>query len=164
MASGRKAFHFDLDEDKLKAFYPSDSKTGYKGAWAKIQAFMESNDFEHTQYSGYESIHEMEYADAYTVLDNLQGKFPWFKKCARAATLTNIGERHDVLEHFAQKPEHGKEFPKMKQEPPMENRQETSESQEQVTLNSEARAVRAAAEALDEQSGHMELSRDKDVR
>ena len=29
MVSGRKVFHFDLDEDKLKIFYPSESKRGY---------------------------------------------------------------------------------------------------------------------------------------
>lgn len=57
MANRRKAFHFDLDEDRLKSLYPSESKTGYKSAWGKIQAFMEANGFEHTQYSGYESIH-----------------------------------------------------------------------------------------------------------
>ena len=91
MISGRKAFHFDLDEDKLKVLYPSESKTGYKTAWGKIQTFMESYDFEHTQYSGYESIHGMDYATAYTVLDSLQEK-----------TLTEIGKRHDVLEHFKQ--------------------------------------------------------------
>ena len=102
MISGRKAFHFDLDEDKLKVLYPSESKTGYKTAWGKIQTFMESYDFEHTQYSGYESIHGMDYATAYTVLDSLQEKFPWFKDCAEVATLTEIGKRHDVLEHFKQ--------------------------------------------------------------
>lgn len=30
MVSGRKVFHFDLDEDKLKIFYPSESKRGYE--------------------------------------------------------------------------------------------------------------------------------------
>ena len=67
MASGRKAFHFDLDEDRLKAVYPSESATGYKGAWSKIQAFMEVNGFEHTQYSGYESVRGMSYLQAYKV-------------------------------------------------------------------------------------------------
>lgn len=33
----RKAFHFDLDRAKLKEFYPSKSKNGYKRAWADIR-------------------------------------------------------------------------------------------------------------------------------
>ena len=88
MASRRKAFHFDLDEDRLKSLYPSESKTGYKSAWGKIQAFMEANGFEHTQYSGYESIHGMSYLQAYKVLEGLQKTYPWFKDCAQVATLT----------------------------------------------------------------------------
>lgn len=100
MANRRKAFHFDLDEDRLKSLYPSESKTGYKSAWGKIQAFMEANGFEHTQYSGYESIHGMSYLQAYKVLEGLQKTYPWFKDCAQVATLTEIGKRHDVLEHL----------------------------------------------------------------
>lgn len=87
MANRRKAFHFDLDEDRLKSLYPSESKTGYKSAWGKIQAFMEANGFEHTQYSGYESIHGMSYLQAYKVLEGLQKTYPWFKDCAQVATL-----------------------------------------------------------------------------
>lgn len=132
MASGRKAFHFDLDEDRLKALYPSESKTGYKSAWGKIQAFMESNDFEHTQYSGYESIHGMDYASAFTVLESLQEMYPWFKDCAKVATVTNIGERHDVLEHLAQKSERGKEAPEIEHESPMVSHSEAEEPQGHV--------------------------------
>lgn len=102
MADGRKAFHFDLDEAKLKALYPSDSENGYKNAWAKIRAFMERNDFTHTQYSGYESNYGLSYYDAYVVIDNLQETLPWFRDCAKAATLTEISRRHDVLEYLAE--------------------------------------------------------------
>lgn len=102
MVQGRKAFHFDLDEEKLKAIYPSESVNAYKSAWAKIRAFLEANDFEHTQYSGYETTQGMSYYDAYTILENLQAIFPWFQECAQVATLTEIGERYDVLEYLAQ--------------------------------------------------------------
>lgn len=54
---------------------------------------MEANGFEHSQYSGYESIHGMSYADAFSVLERLQETFPWFRECAQAATLTEIGKR-----------------------------------------------------------------------
>lgn len=165
MASGRKAFHFDLDEDKLKALYPSESETGYKSAWGKIQAFMESNDFMHTQYSGYESMHGMDYASAFTVLESLQEMYPWFKDCAKVATVTNIGKRHDVLEHLAQKSERVEEAPDIEQEPPMvSDLEKTSQSQEHVTLKEEARAARAASKALDVQDGYAEPPLDKDAR
>lgn len=103
MAARRKAFHFDLDEDRLKVLYPSDTPSAYKGAWGKIRAFMEANDFEHTQYSGYESYQGMSYYDAFTVIENLQDTFPWFSACAQVATITEIGQRHDVLQHLAQR-------------------------------------------------------------
>lgn len=96
----RFAFHFDLAESRLKEHYPSGSATGYKQAWADIRSFLEANGFTHTQYSGYESVAPMTYFDAYNVLDNLQDQFSWFKSCARGATLTEIGKRYDVLEHF----------------------------------------------------------------
>lgn len=102
MANSRKAFHFDLDEERLKSLYPSESKTGYKAAWGKLQSFMEANGFEHVQYSGYESVHGMSYVQAYKVLEGLQKTYPWFKDCAKAATLTEIGRRHDVLSHLSQ--------------------------------------------------------------
>ncbi|MDO4288439.1 MAG: hypothetical protein Q4C55_04550 [Eubacterium sp.] len=102
MAQGRKAFHFDLDDRTLKKYYPSRSEYGYKNAWGKISRFMEKNSFEHTQYSGYESTCRMSYYQAYAVLEKLQVTYPWFQKCAKAATLTEIGRRYNVLEHLSQ--------------------------------------------------------------
>lgn len=96
----RFAFHFDLNEARLKEHYPSESTTGYKQAWADIRSFLESNGFTHTQYSGYESIQEMTYAAAYVTMEELHYRFSWFLPCAQGATLTEIGERYDVLEHF----------------------------------------------------------------
>ncbi|WP_297590938.1 hypothetical protein [uncultured Mobiluncus sp.] len=96
----RFAFHFDLAEARLKELYPSRSPSGYKLAWADIRSFLEANGFTHTQYSGYESVEPMTYFDAYNILDNLQDQFSWFQSCARGATLTQIGERYDVLEYL----------------------------------------------------------------
>lgn len=97
----RFSFNFDLKIKLLKKFYPSDSDTGYKNAWRKIKSFMEKNDFERTQYSGYESVESMTYAKAYIILEGLNERFPWFAKCANAATLTEIGEQYDVLKHLS---------------------------------------------------------------
>lgn len=53
MSHKRKAFNFDLDNEKLEELYPSPSgsTTSYNNAWSKIKAFMEANGFEHSQYS-----------------------------------------------------------------------------------------------------------------
>lgn len=99
---------------------------------------MEANGFEHSQYSGYESIHGMSYADAFSVLERLQETFPWFRECAQAATLTEIGKRHDVLEHL----DHINDEMELPDEP-----------EAHATLQSEMKAMREAARALDSNSG-----------
>lgn len=96
----RFAFHFDLAEARLKECYPSGSAAGYKQAWADIRSFLEANGFTHTQYSGYESVAPMSYFDAYDILKILSREFSWFLPCAQGATLTEIGERYDVLEYL----------------------------------------------------------------
>lgn len=96
----RFAFHFDLAEARLKECYPSVSAAGYKQAWTDIRSFLEANGFTHTQYSGYESVAPMSYFDAYKILKNLSREFSWFTECAQGATLTEIGERYDVLEYL----------------------------------------------------------------
>lgn len=96
----RFAFHFDLAEAGLKELYPSRSPSGYKQAWADIRSFLEANGFTHTQYSGYESVALMSYFDAYKILKNLSREFSWFSRCAQVATITEIGERYNVLEYL----------------------------------------------------------------
>ena len=96
----RFAFNFDLNEARLKEAYPARTDTGFKRAWSDVRSFLEANGFTHAQYSGYESVEQMTYFDTYTILDNLQEQFPWFSTCAQAATLTEIGERYNVLEHL----------------------------------------------------------------
>lgn len=104
MDDSRKEFHFDLDENFLKEHYvpKRGGENAWRSAWGDIRKFMEAHGFEHSQYSGYESINPMGYEEAYAVLDALRYEFPWFAECAQVATLTEIGERHDVLQHFSQ--------------------------------------------------------------
>ena len=96
MALSRKAFHFDLDVNKLKALYPSDKENGWKRAWTDIGKFMERHGFEHAQYSGYESIKPMSYDKAYEIMRSMSEAFPWFCSCAQAASMTEVGQRHDA--------------------------------------------------------------------
>lgn len=95
MELDRKAFHFDLDNESVKRFY-----TGKRNAWSDIQDFLESHSFEKLQYSGYESAENivMSYQRAYGTIDEMMDKFPWFQKCVKAATFTEIGESYDVKE------------------------------------------------------------------
>lgn len=163
MSDKRKAFNFDLDNEKLEEFYPSPSgsKTSYNNAWSKIQKFMEANGFEHRQYSGYESVHGMSYAEAYSILEKLQDTFPWISKCAKAATLTEIGKRYDVLEHldrYRENAEHADNSELPKPEP-------------HVSLRSEAKAMKKASKALEEYGDknehavvHLKPTLDTDVR
>ena len=56
--------------------------------------------FEKPQYSGYESAENivMSYQRAYGTVDKMMDKFPWFHRCVKAATFTEIGESYDVKE------------------------------------------------------------------
>ena len=95
MELDRKAFHFDLDNKSVERFY-----TGKKNPWSDIQDFLESNCFEKPQYSGYESAKNivMSYQRAYGTVDKMMDEFPWFQRCVKAATFTEIGESYDVKE------------------------------------------------------------------
>lgn len=98
MELDRKAFHFDLDNESVERFY-----TGKKNPWSDIQDFLESHCFEKPQYSGYESAENivMSYQRAYGTIDEMMNEFPWFQKCLKAATFTEIGESYDVKGHPA---------------------------------------------------------------
>lgn len=95
MELDRKAFHFDLDNKSVERFY-----TGKKNPWSDIQDFLESHSFEKPQYSGYESAENivMSYQRAYGTVDKMMDEFPWFQRCVKAATFTEIGESYDVKE------------------------------------------------------------------
>ena len=95
MELDRKAFHFDLDNKSVERFY-----TGNRNPWSDIQDFLESHCFEKPQYSGYESAENivMSYQRAYGTVDKMMDEFPWFQRCVKAATFTEIGESYDVKE------------------------------------------------------------------
>ena len=97
MELDRKAFHFDLDNKSVERFY-----TGKKNPWSDIQDFLESHCFEKPQYSGYESAENivMSYQRAYGTIDEMMNEFPWFKDSLLAASVTEVGERHDALSYI----------------------------------------------------------------
>lgn len=140
MARSRKALHFDLDTEQLKELYPSDKENGWRDAWADIRSFMEKHGFEHAQYSGYESIQPMTYDKAYEIVERLSETYPWFRRCARVASLTEIGRRHDVLQYLEQIEADITPAPQPAQE-------------HNVSLKDEAESMREAARALDDAVG-----------
>lgn len=95
MELDRKAFHFDLDNESVERFY-----TGKKNPWSDIQDFLESHCFEKPQYSGYESKAAIPIDKALAVMEKLQQRYPWFKDSLLAASVTEVGERHDALSYI----------------------------------------------------------------
>lgn len=107
MELDRKAFHFDLDNKSVERFY-----TGKKNPWSDIQDFLESHCFEKPQYSGYESAENivMSYQRAYGTVDKMMDKFPWFHRCVKAATFTEIGDMKSATAELSKR--NGLEPPK----------------------------------------------------
>ena len=151
MARSRKAFHFDLDDIALKEHY--DAKKGgenaWKSAWSDIKSFMESHGFKHSQYSGYESVEPMTYDKAYEIVESLNETYPWFRICAQAATLTEVGRRHDVLEYLDRVEEPTEEPAIQELDSPL-----SSEHSARTSLKDEALSMREASKALREDGGY----------
>lgn len=96
----RKELHFDLGTAALSENYNSIRPNAWRGAWSLIRIFMEHNGFIHTQYSGYESIAVMPIDKAMAIMEKLQQRYPWFKDSLLAASLTEVGKRHDALSYI----------------------------------------------------------------
>lgn len=96
----RKELHFDLGTAALSENYGSIRPNAWRGAWTLIRIFMERNGFVHTQFSGYESKTVMSIDRAMAVMEELQQRYPWFKDSLLAASLTEVGERHDALSYI----------------------------------------------------------------
>lgn len=84
----------------LSENYGSIRPNAWRGAWTLIRIFMERNGFVHTQFSGYESKTVMAIDRAMAVMEELQQRYPWFKDSLLAASLTEVGERHDALSYI----------------------------------------------------------------
>ena len=95
-----KELHFDLGTAALSENYNSIRPNAWRGAWSLIRIFMERNGFIHTQYSGYESIAVMPIDKAMAVMEKLQQRYPWFKDSLLAASVTEVGERHDAISYI----------------------------------------------------------------
>lgn len=125
----KKQIAFDLNDKKLKNFYPRPKLTlnpsYHKKAWKDIARFMKKNGFEHRQYSVYASHSEMTSAQVNALTRTMVMRMPWLYKCLNAIDVTNIGEQHSLMpivkgvgivleqeEKTAEKEEVAKENPK----------------------------------------------------
>ena len=96
----RKEIHFDLSIEALKRSYSPLSAHAWKKAWSDIRLFLESQDFIHTQYSGYESSVNLSMDSICLTLNSLISELPWFPEAVKIATVTEIGDRHDALAYI----------------------------------------------------------------
>lgn len=58
---------------------------------------MTAVDFEHRQYSVYNSKKEMVEFDIYAVVLGMVKNMPWLRRCLEVMDVTDIGEYHDLI-------------------------------------------------------------------
>lgn len=92
-----KALNFDLDTNALKQYYPSPH---YRQAYRDISRFLQTNGFEHRQWSGYRSLQAMSDAEITLLVTRLNARFPWLSKCINRFDVTNIGRNYDLSALF----------------------------------------------------------------
>jgi len=101
----RKLLAFDLKQDDLKKHYPkpkSKLKTiinpqYYKKAYRDIKQFLEKENWEHTQGSGYISKHDMSNADVYDLINKMVYSMPWVGYCINKGNIGNIADLEDIV-------------------------------------------------------------------
>lgn len=90
----RKMLNFDLDQARLKEFYPGSSPNN---AYTKIGAFLKKNGFEHVQGSGYISKEPILEVDVNSLINELIEKNIWLVKCFKAFSSTDVTNRTDRM-------------------------------------------------------------------
>ena len=90
-----KALNFDLDTHQLKEYYPG---TDYHHAYEDLRKFFGQQGFSHRQGSGYLSNHKMDSSEIYDLMDLINEKMPWMKKCVHIIDVTNVGNQYGLVE------------------------------------------------------------------
>lgn len=88
-----RAVNFDLNISALKEHY---SEANPKRAYKEIQRFMENNNFEHRQWSGYCSKDPISNFDIIYLFDSMYEKMPWLDSCAERMDVTTIDSVYDI--------------------------------------------------------------------
>ena len=85
--SVQKMINFDLDQAKLKQFYPGKDHTY---AYRQMGMFLKKNGFEHSQGSGYVSKEPLYQFDIDRLVVELIYKYNWLSECIKEFSSTNI--------------------------------------------------------------------------
>lgn len=93
----RKAINFDLSDALLKENYPSKN---YKKGWNDIKIFLEDNQFEHRQYSGYVSKDSISMTDVGSIIDDMSDIFDWLRKYVLEFDVTIVGNEYSFLDRI----------------------------------------------------------------
>ena len=80
-----KAINFDLDTNKLKAYF-----NPYNDAYYKIGKDLKKQGFVHRQGSGYVSKDKLNTLEVYIKIMNLVKNNPWLSTCAKKFDVTNV--------------------------------------------------------------------------
>jgi len=89
-----RAINFDLEKDKLKAYYPGKD---YRHAYRDIKKFLKNNGFVHRQWSGYRSLEKLEDKEILALISKLKERFEWLPLCARRFDVTNVMNVYDLI-------------------------------------------------------------------
>lgn len=96
----KKGIYFDLNIQALKMFYP---KADWHHAYSDIRQFLESNNFEHIQGSGYHSQRSLNEVDAMKIIYSMYYELSWLSACVSICIISDIPHIYDVsqiLSHF----------------------------------------------------------------
>lgn len=88
---------FDLDTNKLKEVYSTQTGKNYNNAYNVIRRFLEKREYQHCQGTVYHSNIGKTRADIITDLKLLQEENSWFGQCVNKIDYGEISELHDLL-------------------------------------------------------------------
>lgn len=90
----RKALNFDLDTKK----YEKITSKSAPNAYYDIKKFLEKNEFEHRQGSGYISKYSLNDGMIFALIQNMSFELKWLSSCTKQIDVTNIGKQHSLLD------------------------------------------------------------------
>lgn len=85
----RKFINFDLDTNLMKTYNLSRYYV-----YSNIKTFMEKNNFEHVQYSGYESKEPLIDVNVINLLRKMKFSLPWISPLIKDIVITEIKQQH----------------------------------------------------------------------
>ena len=97
----RKALNFDLDTKKYEEFTGKHSPIAY----AEIKRFLQKNDFEHRQGSGYVSRDSLNDGKIFAIIQNMSMELKWLRNCVEQIDVTNIGKQHSLIDAVNKAPD-----------------------------------------------------------